>query len=116
MKILAFLVAIIATALNSCKPNEGISSIKPQNGVIELPAKGEVRVWNDVSHGSFAVILMNNSTSQSCEVYKVKDGNESWISPSLMAGKTMTITIPEDGHLYVKNFNPNVIKINYSIE
>jgi hypothetical protein len=37
-------------------------------------------------------------------------------SPSLQAGKTMTITVPVNGHLFFKNFNPNTLKIDYNVE
>jgi hypothetical protein len=106
----------MAIILNSCMSNSSLSSINPKSGIIELPSKGEFRIWNDSSHASFSVRLTNKSTNQSCEVYKVKNGNESWISPSLMAGETMDINVPTNGHLYFKNFNNNVLKINYAIE
>jgi hypothetical protein len=100
----------------SCKSNTGLSTVYPKTGVIEIPSKGELRIWNDSSHTSFSVTLTNNSTNQSCEVYKVKDGKENWISPSLMAGKTMDVSVASNGHLYFKNFNNNVLKINYTID
>jgi hypothetical protein len=106
-----FTIIIIAI---SCKSTGTMAVIQPKQGIIELPEKGEFRIWKDIAHPSFSVTLFNPSTTQSCEVYTVKSsGSEKWISPSLQAGKTLTITVPANGHLFFKNFNPNVLKIDY---
>ena len=73
-------------------------------------------MWKDMNHGSFSVTLTNLSPNQSVELYKVKsDGSEKWISPSLLANSSQEVTIPADGHLYIKNFNGNTITITYKI-
>ncbi len=108
---------VIITIACSCKSTGSMNAIQPKNGTIELPTKGEFRIWKDIVHPSFSVTLSNPSATQSCEVYTVKSsGSEKWISPSLMAGKTLTIIVPANGHLFFKNFNPNILKIDYKVE
>jgi hypothetical protein len=110
------LLTIISIAI-SCKSTGSMAVIQPKQGAIELPEKGEFRIWKDVSHPSFTVTLSNPSATQSCEVYTVKSsGSEKWISPSLQAGKTLSVTVPANGHLFFKNFNPNILKIDYKVE
>ncbi len=112
--ILALATAIIL--MYSCKSTSSMAAIQPKSGTIELPTKGEFRLWKDLAHPSFTVTLTNPSTTQSCELYKVKsNGTEKWINPSLKAGKSLTITVPANGHLFFKNFNPNSLKIEYVI-
>jgi hypothetical protein len=114
-----FVIGLLAILIfsNSCKTTGTMATIQPKSGIIELPAKGELRIWKDLVHPSFSVTLSNSSATQSCEVYKVKDnGNEKWVSPSLQAGKTLTITVPSNGHLFFKNFNGNILKIEYKVE
>jgi hypothetical protein len=94
-----------------------MANIQPKSGTMELPAKGEFRIWRGSIHPKFSVTLTNSSTTQSCEVYRVTDnGNEKWVSPSLQAGKTLTIKVPSNGHLFFKNFNDNILKIDYKVE
>jgi hypothetical protein len=100
----------------SCTSTGSMAAIEPQSGTIALPEKGEYRIWNNSTHPAFSVTLTNPSTSQSCEVYTVKqNGHEKWVSPSLMAGKSLTVTVPANGHLFFKNFNPNTLDISYKI-
>jgi hypothetical protein len=94
-----------------------MTDIQPKSGIIELPAKGEFRIWKGIKHPSFSVTLSNPSATQSCEVYQVKDnGSEKWVRPSLQAGKSLTVWVSSDGHLFFKNFNPNMLKIEYKVE
>jgi len=117
MKQLVIGLLAIMTFSNSCKTTGTMATIQPKSGTIELPAKGELRIWKGLVHPSFSVTLSNSSTTQSCEVYKVTDnGNEKWISPSLQAGKTLTLSVPSNGHLFFKNFNNNILKIDYKVE
>jgi hypothetical protein len=117
MKQLIIGLLAIITFCNSCKVTGTIATIQPKSGTIELPAKGEFRIWKDTIHPSFSVILTNSSSTQSCEIYKVTDsGNEKWISPSLQPGKNLTVTVPSNGHLFFKNFNNNILKIDYKVE
>jgi len=117
MKKVLFALLTIATITYSCKSTGTMAAIQPKNGIIELPAKGELRIWRNTVHPSFTVTLTNTADTQSCEVYKVTDnGNEKWISPSLIAGKSLIISVPANGHLFFKNFNDNVLTIEYKVE
>ena len=111
-----FVTALFSLPFAGCGSWQGITTIQPKSGTIEIPAKGEFRMWRDVKHGSFTVTLTNSSPNQSVELYKVKsDGNEKWISPSLLANSSQQVTIPADGHLFIKNFNGNTFTITYKI-
>jgi hypothetical protein len=112
------LAAVIASAgFASCNSSRSMATIEPKSGNIELPAKGELRIWKDTQHPSFTVVLNNNAPQQSCEIYTVKSsGKEKWVSPSLLANSTLTVTVPADGHLFFKNFNPNTLTIAYKVE
>ncbi len=101
----------------SCQSTKNLLKIEPKSGQLEIPAKGELRVWNQVEHSGFVVILTNTNPTQSCELYSVKsDGTEKWISPSLLANSTESVSIPENGHLFIKNFNPNVLTIQFKVK
>ena len=116
MKKLILLLLITANVFIACNSSRNLSTIQPKTGIIEITAKSEFRMWKDIKHPSFDVVLTNSSATQSCEVYYVKSsGTEKWISPSLQANSSKTITIPKDGHLFLKNFNPNTLTINYKI-
>ena len=116
MKQLATVILATLALCQSCRTAESVAVIQPKVGTIDLPAKGEFRMWNKITHPSFSVTLVNASATQSCEVYKVSaNGNETWINPSLQAGKTLTLTVPSDGHLFFKNFNDNVLAITYKV-
>lgn len=109
------LSAIIVIAV-SCNSSRDLASVEPKVGNIEIPSKGELRMWKDVKHSSFDIVLTNENANQSCEVYYVKaNGTERWISPSLLAKSSLTVTIPMDGHLFLKNFNPNALSISYKV-
>lgn len=116
MKQLFSMLLLCSAIFTSCSSSQSITNVQPKSGAIEIPAKGEFRMWRDSKHGSFAVTLTNSSPSQSVELYKVKsDGNEKWISPSLLANSSQEVMIPADGHLFIKNFNPNIFTITYKI-
>ena len=116
MKQLFSILLLCSIIFSSCSSSQGITSIQPKRGTIEIPGKGEYRMWKNVKHGSFTVTLTNSSPNQSVELYKVKsDGNEKWVNPSLLANSSQAVTIPADGHLFIKNFNPNTFTISYKI-
>ena len=116
MKQLSLMLLLYSTIIFSCSSSNGIANIDPKTGSIEIPPRGEFRMWKDTKHGNFRVMLTNLSANQSVELYKVKsDGNESWISPSLLANSSMNVLIPADGHLFIKNFNPNTFTLTYKI-
>jgi hypothetical protein len=115
MRKLHLLLGIICLYF-SCQSSKNLTNIEPKSGKIEIPDKGELRVWNKVEHSGFEVTLTNTSSNQSCELYSVKSGGEEkWISPSLMPNATASVSIPANGHLYIKNFNPNILTIQYKI-
>ncbi len=117
MKKLILAAVIAAAAFASCNSSRSMATIEPKSGNIELPAKGELRIWKNTQHPSFRVMLTNNAPQQSCEVYTVQSsGVEKWVSPSLVANSTLTVTVPADGHLFFKNFNPNTLTILYKVE
>lgn len=117
MKKILPILLIVFILYSSCKSVGTMASIEPKAGIMELPAKGEFRIWKNITHPRFSVTLTNPSITQSCEIYKVNDnGKEKWISPSLQAGKSMTVTVPSNGHLFFKNFNDNILKIEYKVE
>ncbi|MBC7587698.1 MAG: hypothetical protein H7178_04995 [Chitinophagaceae bacterium] len=113
-----FIAAIAAISfLSACKTTGNLNAIQPKFGTVELPVNDEYRLWQNTKHSSFTVVLTNPSATQSCEVYKVtSNGNEKWINPSLMAGKSLTFTVPSDGYVLFKNFNPNALQISYKLE
>jgi hypothetical protein len=116
MKHLFAFMLLCSVIIMSCSSSLSITNIQPKSGSIEIPAKGEFRIWKDVAHGAFTVTITNSSPTQSVELYKVKsDGNEKWISPSLLANTSLNVTIPADGHLFIKNFNPNTFTVTYKI-
>jgi hypothetical protein len=114
MKNVTLLLAFVSITLFSCSKN--ILNIEPKAGSIEIPAKGEFRIWKGIEHASFSVKISNFDPKQSVELYTVKsNGDEKWISPSLLAKSSLEVIIPASGHLFIKNFNPNNFKINYKI-
>jgi hypothetical protein len=116
MKHLFFGILAIAIINSSCKSTCTMASIEPKMGTIDLPQKGELRLWKDIMHPSFSVTLTNNNAQQSCEIYTVKSsGKEKWVSPSLLAKSSLTVTVPANGHLFFKNFNPNTLTISYTV-
>jgi len=116
MKKSAFAFLVITFITVACNSSRNLSNIQPQSGNLNIPAKGELRVWKEIKHPSFDVVLTNQNNNQSCEVYYVKsDGTEKWVNPSLAAKTNVTVTIPKDGHLFIKNFNPNTLTISYKV-
>ncbi len=116
MKQVISSVFLVFLFFAGCSTSQGLTNIQPKSGKIEIPAKGEFRMWKDLAHSSFTVTLTNSSATQSCELYKVKsNGTEKWVSPSLLANTSLEVDIPADGHLFIKNFNDNVFTITYKI-
>jgi hypothetical protein len=116
MKNLIIIATALILFLTACSTSENLVIIQPKKGIIEIPTKGETRVWQNIKHSSFEVEFINDNENQSCELYKVKsNGSEKWVSPSLLAKSKLTITIPKNGHLFIKNFNPNNLKITYRV-
>jgi hypothetical protein len=117
MKQVISSVFLLSLLFASCSTSQGLTNIQPKSGTIEIPAKGEFRMWKGIAHSSFTVTLTNSSVTQSCELYKVKNnGTEKWVSPSLLANTSLEVDIPVDGHLFIKNFNDNVFSITYKVQ
>jgi hypothetical protein len=117
MKSLIFCAAIFLCFFTACSSTQNLSSIEPKSGSWDLPAKGEFRAWRNTTHSRFRVRLTNPSKTQSCELYYVTaNGNEKWVTPSLLANSSLTVSIPIDGHLFIKNFNDNVLTISFQVE
>ena len=116
MKKSILIILVITIISSACNSSRSLTNIQPKSGNLEIPANGEIRVWKEIKHPSFEVVLTNQNVSQSCEIYYVKsNGIEKWIKPSLQAKSSQTVTIPMDGHLFLKNFNPNKLTISYKI-
>jgi hypothetical protein len=116
MKKSIFAFVLAAICISACTSSGSMANITPKEGTITVAEKGEIRFWKGMEHPSFSVTLTNNNEKQSCELYRVKsNGTEKWVSPSLIAGTSITITIPANGHLFVKNFNPNAFTFSYKI-
>ena len=106
------ILSLLFLATISCKSVD----INPKQGTIIVPAKGEIRQWQNVEHRSFSLHLENKSVKNSCEAYKVTaNGNEKWISPSLLTSGKLVFTIPTDGSLLLKNFSNENITVTYTI-
>lgn len=106
------LLAIVLFQI-SCKT---VQDISPKQGTVIVPAKGEIRMWDNLEHGSFSLKLENTSTKNSCEAYKVKNRNQKWISPSLLANKSLEFSIAANGHLLLQNYSDEVITVKYTIQ
>ena len=115
MNNLLKITALIAMVLLhvSCK---SLQEISPKQGEIIVPAKGEIRMWDKIEHGSFSLKLENTSTKNSCEAYKVKNGFQRWISPSLLANKSLEFSIATNVHLLLQNYSDEVITVKYLIQ
>lgn len=96
----------------SCKTID----ISPKKGTITVPAKGEIRVWENLEHNSFSLHLEDKSTTNSCEAYTIKNNYEKWISPSLLANSALDFTVPSNGAVLLKNFSNENLTINYTID
>ncbi|MEC4004199.1 hypothetical protein OX283_006000 [Flavobacterium sp. SUN052] len=96
----------------SCKSVD----ISPKEGTIKVPPKGEIRMWQNIEHSSFTLHLENKSSKNSCEAYKVSSsGNQKWISPSLLAKKSLDFTISSNGSLLLQNYSEEELIVNYTI-
>ena len=114
MKTIIKITLLIAIVLfqTSCKT---IQDISPKQGTIVVPAKGEIKMWETIDHNSFSLKLENTSTKHSCEAYKVKNGVQQWISPSLLANKSLQFSIATNGYLLLQNYSDENITIKYTI-
>ena len=109
-----FITSLFVVVIFSCfKTNQELTNA----GTIEIAAKGEFSMWKGTKHDAFRVTLSNKDPKQSVELYTVKSNDaEKWVNPSLLANSSLTVKIPTNGHLFIKNFNPNTFKISYIIK
>jgi hypothetical protein len=116
MKKYILILSVALTTIASCNVCKNLDSSIPQTGSITIPAKANYTMFKNIEHCSFSITLTNSNSNQSCEAYYVKEnGKEKWINPSLMANKSLTFTIPKNGYMLLKNFNPNDFTITYKI-
>lgn len=111
LKIL-FLVVVTFSQL-SCKTQIDIS---PSTATVIVPAKGELKLFDNTLHDSFSINLKNKSTKNSCEVYKVKNGSKKWISPSLPVNGELNFSVAKNGSILIENYSDENISILYTID
>ena len=111
LKILA--IATIVFFQFSCKSQIDIS---PKTATVIVPAKGELKLFENTQHGSFSINIKNKSIKNSCEAYTVKNGNKKWISPSLPVNGELDFSVPKDGLVLLENYSDENISITYTIE
>lgn len=88
----------------------------PKVGTLTIKAKSEISFWKGVAHSSFRIHLSNPSKINSCEAYIVKNGQEKWISPSLLAQGELDFNVPKNAYIFFKNFSNEDLIITYSID
>lgn len=97
----------------SCKSQIDIT---PKTATIIVPAKGELKLFEDTQHSSFSINIINKSVKNSCEAYTVKNGNKKWISPSLTVNGELDFLVPNDGSVLIQNYSDENISIIYTID
>ena len=110
MKKLSLAIALVVSFF-SCK---SLSEITPKEGTFEVVSKQNLTLWNE-NHQSFSLHLQNTNAQNSCELYTVKNGRKKWISPSLLANKSLDFDVPENASVLIENYSTENVKINYSI-
>jgi len=54
----------------SCNTSQNQVNIQPETGNLDIPAKGELRVWKDLKHAGFDVVLTNNNPARLVTTYQ----------------------------------------------
>lgn len=90
-------------------------NITPKSGKIEVPAKGNLTLWEG-KHGSFSATITNPNEKASVELYTVKGSKKKWVTPSLLAKKSITVSVASDGSLYIENFNSDKIILDVKVK
>jgi hypothetical protein len=111
-----FKILVLATIAHfqfSCKSQINIS---PKTATVIVPAKGELKLFENTQHSSFLINLKNKSIKNSCEAYTVKNGNKKWISPSLLVNGELDFSVQKDASVLLENFSDENISIIYTIE
>jgi hypothetical protein len=114
MKNIFYTTAIIIVLLLqvSCKSQMDIS---PRKATVLVPAKGELRLFENSEHYPFSIQLINRSLKNSCEAFTVKNDSEKWISPSLLANDQLAFNVGYNGSVLLKNFSKENIYVTYII-
>lgn len=97
----------------SCKTQIDISQT---TATVVVPAKGELKLFENIANGSFSINIKNKSVKNSCEAYTVKNGNKKWISPSLPVNGELNFSVPKEGSVLLENYSDENISITYTIE
>lgn len=111
LKITALLFVLLAQL--SCKSQIDISL---KTATVVVPAKGELKLFENVTHPSFSLNLKNKNIKNSCEAYTVRNGNKKWISPSLPVNGELDFSVPKDASVLLENYSDETISITYTIE
>lgn len=96
----------------SCKMQIDISQ---RTTTVNVPAKGELKLFQNTQHSLFSINVKNKSVKNSCEVYIVKNGNKKWISPSLAINGELDFSVPRDASVLLENYSGENISIIYII-
>ena len=110
MKNLCITIGLLVFAA-SCK---SLPEINPKQGTISVETKSSKTLF-DSEHQSFSIHFQNKNTKNSCEVYTIKNGIKKWISPSLLANKTLDFHVATNGSVFIENFSNENIEIQYTI-
>ena len=115
MKSIMTITAIVSILILqfSCKSAMDIS---PKSATINVPARGEIKLFDNIEHSFFSIILTNQSRKKSCEIYVVKNGVKKWITPSLLANKQLYFSISSSAYVLLENFSDENISVVYSID
>jgi hypothetical protein len=115
MKTIFKIIAIISILFFqfSCKSTIEIS---PKTATIIVPAKGEIKLFDNIEHNSFSINLTNKSILNSCEAFTVKNGSKKWISPSLLANKQLDFSVSSSAYVLLQNYSNENISVVYTID
>jgi hypothetical protein len=97
----------------SCKTQIDIS---PTTATLIVPAKGDLKLFENKQHSSFYINIKNKSVKNSCEAYTLKNGNKKWISPSLPVNGELDFSVPKNGAVLLENYSDENITIIYTID
>lgn len=87
--------------------------IQAKEELVEVPAKGNVTLFNQGNHPSLKVTLSNQSIKNACEVYTVEGwfSKKNWVSPSLFPKKSLTFKVAKNGSVFIENYSEETFTI-----
>jgi len=109
-KTLTYSVILFVSA-TAFKPQE---DVKPKSGKIEVPAKGKLSLWEG-KHDSFSATITNPNEKVSVELYTVKGSSKKWITPSLLAKKSIKVSVATNGSVLIENYNSSKVILDVKI-